>query len=93
MVNAAHLTSNDFCSTALAALMFVCHQVLQVRQKVLKVTVPVVPKKTLSTQTNVAVVSICRKTMTQTTVVTVFILERLYNTEKWWKSPYPERLY
>jgi hypothetical protein len=56
MVNAAHLTSNDFCSTALAAVMFVCHQVFQVGQKVLKVTVFVVPKKTLSTQTNVAIV-------------------------------------
>jgi len=27
MVNAVQLTSNNLCSTALAALMFVCHQV------------------------------------------------------------------
>jgi len=49
MVNAVQLTSNNLCSTALAALMFVCHQVFQVGQKVLKVSVSMVPKKTLST--------------------------------------------
>jgi len=66
MVNAVQLTSNNLCSTALAALMFVCHQVFQVGQKVLKVSVSMVPKKTLSTQTNVVVVSIRKKTLTQT---------------------------
>ena len=65
MVNAAQLTSNNLCSTALAALMFVCHQVFQVGQEVFKVSVSMVPKKTLLTRTNVAVVSIHRKTLTQ----------------------------
>lgn len=65
MVNAAQLTSNNLCSTALAALMFVCHQLFQVGQKVLEVSVSMIPKKTLSTRTNAALVSICRKTLTQ----------------------------
>jgi len=45
--------------------MFVCHQVFQVGQEVFKVSVSMVPKKTLLTRTNVAVVSIHRKTLTQ----------------------------
>jgi hypothetical protein len=50
MVITAQLTSNNLCSTALVALMFVGHQVFQVGQKVLKVSVSMVPKKTLAKQ-------------------------------------------
>jgi hypothetical protein len=51
-MNKVKLTSNDLCGTALAALMFVCHQVLQMWQKTVKVCISVIPEKTLPTQPN-----------------------------------------
>jgi hypothetical protein len=42
------LTSNDLRSTALAALMFVYHQTLQVQQEAIQVLVPMVPEQTLA---------------------------------------------
>jgi hypothetical protein len=48
----AELTSNDLCSTALAALMLVYHQALQMRQEAIKVCVSMIPEKTLTTEPN-----------------------------------------
>jgi hypothetical protein len=46
----AKLTGNDLRSTALAALMLVYHQALQVRQETGKVRVSMIPEETLATQ-------------------------------------------
>lgn len=52
IMNEAKLTSNDLSSTALAALMFVCHQALQMWQEMVKVCISMIPEKTLQTQPN-----------------------------------------
>jgi hypothetical protein len=52
IMNEAKLTSNDLCSTALAALMFVCHQALQMWQETVQVCISMIPEKTLPTQPN-----------------------------------------
>jgi hypothetical protein len=52
IMNEAKLTSNDLCSTALAALMFVCHQALQMWQETVKVCISMIPEQTLPIQPN-----------------------------------------